>query len=106
MSQKQNFQKTAIRRLKPRKRVNFLTVRANCDFEQTTFKKQLPPSCYPLVSRRLGLAYHICGSPAGDGVAVSVCALGVVMGVVAHGVKVARVGARVWRVGVACLPAA
>ena len=63
MSQKPNFQITAIRMPKPGKQVKFLTVRANCDFEQTTFKKQRPPSCYPLVLRRLALAYHICGSP-------------------------------------------
>ena len=33
----------------------------------------------------------ICPRRAGDGVAVGVCALGVVLGVVAHGVKVVRV---------------
>ena len=65
MSQKPNFQKTAIHRTTPRKQVKFLTVRANCDFEQTTVKGERPPSCYPLVLWRLALAYHICGSPAG-----------------------------------------
>ena len=53
MFQKLNFPITAIRRSKPRKQVIFLTVRANCDFEQTTFKGERPPSCYPLVLRRL-----------------------------------------------------
>lgn len=53
MSQKLNFPKTAIRRSKPGKQVNFLTVRANCDFEQTTSKKKQPPPCNPLVSKML-----------------------------------------------------
>ena len=39
-----NFLKTAIRRSKPRKQGIFLTVRANCDFEQTTFKKKRRPT--------------------------------------------------------------
>ena len=65
MSQKLNFIKTDIRRSKPKKRVKFLTVRANCDFEQTSSEKKQPPPCDLLVSRRLGLAYHICESPAG-----------------------------------------
>ena len=43
MSQKSNFPKTAIRRSKPGKRVKFLTVRANCDFEQTSNEKGQPP---------------------------------------------------------------
>ena len=53
MSQKPNFQKTAIHRTTPRKQVKFLTVRANCDFEQTTSKKKQPPPCNLLVSRML-----------------------------------------------------
>ena len=52
MSQKPNFPKTAIRRSKPRKQVKFLTVRANCDFEQTSTKKGQPPRYNPLVWRR------------------------------------------------------
>ena len=99
MSQKPKFPKTAIRRSMPRKRVNFLTVRANCDFEQTMFKKQRPPRCYPLVSRRLGLAYQYAEARRGNGVAVGVCALGVVLGVVAHVCEAAQIGSRsVWRV--------
>ena len=72
MSQKPKFPKTAIRRSKPGKQVNFLTVRANCDFEQTTSEKKHPPRCYPLVSRRLGLAYQYAEARWGDGVAVGV----------------------------------
>ena len=62
---KPNFPKTAIRRSKPWKRVNFLTVSANCEFKQTSNEKGQPPPCNLLVSMRLGLAYHICESPAG-----------------------------------------
>lgn len=43
MSQKPNFQITAIRRSTPRKQGIFLTVRANCDFEQTSNEKGQPP---------------------------------------------------------------
>ena len=53
MSQKPNFPKTAIRRSKPRKQGIFLTVRANCDFEQTSSEKKQPPRCNPLVSKML-----------------------------------------------------
>ena len=43
MPQKLNFPKMAIRMSKPGKQVNFLTVRANCDFEQTSSEKKQPP---------------------------------------------------------------
>ena len=65
MSQKHNFPKTDIHMTTPWKQVNFLTVRANCDFKQTSNEKGQPPHCNLLVSRRLGLAYHICESRAG-----------------------------------------
>ena len=80
MYQKSNLPKTDIRRSKPWKQVNFLTVRANCDFEQTLSEKKQPPRCYPLVSRRLGLAYQYAEARRCNGVAVGVCALGVVLG--------------------------
>ena len=65
MSQKPNFLKTAIRRSNPGKQVNFLTVRANCDFERSYQARDARLRWNPLVSRRLGLAYHICGGPLG-----------------------------------------
>lgn len=54
MSQKPNFPKTSIRRSKPRKQVNFLTVRANCVFEQTTSKKKQPPPLVAGLCREVG----------------------------------------------------
>lgn len=53
MFRKSNFSKTAIRRSTPRKQGIFLTVRANCDFEQTSSEKKQPPPCNPLVSKML-----------------------------------------------------
>ena len=91
MSQKPNFQKSAIHKPAPRKQGIFLTVRANWFFEQTSNEKGQPPRCYPLVSSRLGLAYQYAEARRCNGVAVGVCALGVVLGVVAHVVKVVRV---------------
>ena len=44
MSQKPNFPKTAVRRSKPRKRVNFLTVSANCNFVSSHSRTRRPPT--------------------------------------------------------------
>lgn len=65
MSQKPNFLKTAIRRSKPRKQVNFLTVRANCDFEQTSSEKGQPPLCDHIKSRMIVKSYHLCPRSSG-----------------------------------------
>ena len=130
MYQKQNFLKTAIRRLNPRKRVKFLTVRANWSFVSSHSRAARPTALLPIGIEAVRFGLSICGSPAGqwcggrcvrtgycsgcgcscvrscsdrgDGVAVGGCALGVVLGVFAHGVELLRsgrgCGGSVWRV--------
>ena len=80
MSQKPNFPKVVICSSKSWKQVNFLMVIGICDFKQSFCEKKHPPRCYPLVSRRLGLAYQYAEARRCNGVAVGVCALGVVLG--------------------------
>ena len=65
MSQKPNFQKSAIHKPAPRKQGIFLTVRANWFFEQTSNEKGQPPLCDHIKSRMIVKSYHLCPRSSG-----------------------------------------
>ena len=97
MFQKLNFQKTAIRRSKPRKRVNFLTVSANCNFVSSHSRARRPPTL-----KSIGIEGD---SPDLTGICEALCRAWVRPGVglwLLMGVRLLRLGRGV-AVCVACL---